>query len=248
MRPFLIGALCAGLIGCCPLPPTGVVQTCTSQGCVTRTAATTLIEPKRAPFRPQPAMKAKKVAIVAKPAVARPPDEAGPVQEKANSRTITEPEVTPPAQPSATPNSVPEKATTALGGKKETPAAGQPSDTSKPVLNNATTAVGGKTEGPATGQPSPTPDSVLKKARIAVAAKMENPASAEFGDMKRATLGQAFEVICGHVKGKKKSGESIGERPFLYLVKEDEAFIVGSNPDSMAAIAYRAHCTSPNSH
>jgi hypothetical protein len=81
---------------------------------------------------------------------------------------------------------------------------------------------------------------------------MENPTSAEFVDMKRATrentFGQSFEVICGHVKGKKKSGEATGERPFLYLVKEDEAFIVGSNPDSMAAIAYRAHCTSPNSH
>ena len=80
---------------------------------------------------------------------------------------------------------------------------------------------------------------------------MEDPASAEFVDMKRAidknTLGQPFEIICGRVKGKKKSGESTGERPFLYLVKEDEAFIVGANPDSMAAIAYRAHCTSANS-
>jgi hypothetical protein len=252
MRPFLIGALCAGLIGCCPLPPRGVVQTCTSQGCVTRTAATTLIEPKRAPFRPQPATKAKKVAIVTKPAVARPPDEAGPVQEKAASRTIKEPEATPPAQPSATPNPVPEKATTAKGETTENPATGQSSDTSEPVPNKATTAVGGKTQDPATGQSSETSDPVLKKARIAVAAKMENPASAEFVGMKRTTrentLGQAFEVICGHVKGKKKSGESTGERPFLYLVKEDEAFIVGSNPDSMAAIAYRAHCTSPNPH
>jgi hypothetical protein len=31
-------------------------------------------------------------------------------------------------------------------------------------------------------------------------------------------------------------------------VKEDEALIVGGNPDSMAAIAYRAHCSSPNPH
>ena len=81
---------------------------------------------------------------------------------------------------------------------------------------------------------------------------MENPASIEFVDIKRAmdrnTFGQSFEIICGHVKGKKKSGEAGGERPFLYLVKEDEAFIVGANPDSMAAIAYRAHCTSANSH
>jgi hypothetical protein len=174
------------------------------------------------------------------------------VEEKANSRTITEPEIKPSAQPSQTPNPVPENATTAIGGKAENPATGQPSDTSEPVLNKATSAVGGKTESPATAQSSETSDPVLKKARIAVAAKMENPASAEFVDMKRAkrenTLGQAFDVICGRVKGKKKSGEFTDERPFLYLVKEDEAFIVGSNPDSMAAIAYRAHCTSPNPH
>ena len=123
---------------------------------------------------------------------------------------------------------------------------------SEPVQNKQTTAIGPKLEGPATGQPSETPDPVLKKAKITVAAKMENPASAEFANLRRATrqntFGQSFEVICGHVKGKKKSGEATGERPFLYLVKEDEAFIVGSNPDSMAAIAYRAHCTSPNSH
>jgi hypothetical protein len=141
---------------------------------------------------------------------------------------------------------------TTIGGKTDGPRTGQPSETSDPVLNETTAAIGGKTEGPAIGQPSETSDPVLKRAKIIVAAKMENPASAEFADMKRVmrenTFGQSFEVICGHVKGKRKSGEATGERPFLYLVKEDEAFIVGGNPDSMAAIAYRAHCTSPNSH
>jgi hypothetical protein len=136
--------------------------------------------------------------------------------------------------------------------ESEVPPSAQPSATPVPAPNKATTTIGGKTEGPTTGQPSETSDPVLKKAKVTVAAKMENPASAEFVDMKWAmrenTFGQPLEVICGHVKGKKKSGEATGERPFLYLVKEDEAFIVGSNPDSMAAIAYRAHCTSPNSH
>jgi hypothetical protein len=196
-------------------------------------------------------MKAKKVAIAVKPAAARPSNEATAVEEKANSQTIKESEV-PPAPSSATPEPVPKSATTTTGGNTEGPATGQPSETSDPVRNKTTTTIGGKTEGPATGQPSETPDPVLKKAKITVAGKMENPASAEFVDMKRATrentFGQPFEVICGHVKGKKKSGEATGERPFLYLVKEDEAFIVGSNLDSMAAIAYRAHCTSPNSH
>jgi hypothetical protein len=194
-------------------------------------------------------MKAKKVATAAKPATAGRPNETGPVEE-ANSRTIVESEVPPPAQSSATPYPVPKSATTAIEGKTEGPATGQPYETTEPVLNKGTTAIGGKMEGPATGQPSETPDPVLKKAKITVAAKMENPASAEFVDMKRAmrenTFGQPFEVICGHVKGKKKSGEATGERPFLYLVKGEEAFIVASNPDSMAAIAYRAHCTTPN--
>ena len=194
-------------------------------------------------------MKAKKVATAAKPATAGRPNETGPVEE-ANSRTIVKSEVPPPAQSSATPYPVPKSATTAIEGKTEGPATGQPYETTEPVLNKGTTAIGGKMEGPATGQPSETPDPVLKKAKITVAAKMENPASAEFVDMKRAmrenTFGQPFEVICGHVKGKKKSGEATGERPFLYLVKQEEAFIVASNPDSMAAIAYRAHCTTPN--
>ena len=91
-----------------------------------------------------------------------------------------------------------------------------------------------RAEGPATDQPSETSDPVLKKAKIMVAAKMEDPTYAEFVDMKRAVkkfIGQSFEIICGHVKGKMKSGEATGERPFLYLVKEDEAFIVGGNPE-----------------
>jgi hypothetical protein len=128
------------------------------------------------------------------------------------------------------------------------PAPSAPPDS---VPKGATNTIGGKTEGPASDQPSETPDPVLKKAKITVAAEMENPASAEFLDMKRDTredkFGQPLDVICGHVRGKKKSGEATAELPFLYLVKEDEAFILGSNPGSMAAIAYRAHCTNSNS-
>jgi hypothetical protein len=91
-------------------------------------------------------------------------------------------------------------------------------------------------------------DPVLKKAKTTIAAKMEDPASAEFEGMQRAirknTFGQPVDTICGHVKGKKTSGEDTGERPFLYLVKDDEAYVVDDNPDSAAAIAYRNICTS----
>ena len=90
-------------------------------------------------------------------------------------------------------------------------------------------------------------ETVIKKAKITVAAKMEDPASVEFVDIKRAMNKNTFEIICGHIKGKRKSGEATGERPFLYLVKEDEAYIVDRGPDSMAAIVYRANCTSASS-
>jgi hypothetical protein len=99
-----------------------------------------------------------------------------------------------------------------------------------------------------TPQPAQLDDeTVIKKAKITVAAKMEDPASVEFVDIKRAMNKNTFEIICGHIKGKRKSGEATGERPFLYLVKEDEAYIVDRGPDSMAAIVYRANCTSASS-
>src|SRR5262245_5275415 len=120
MRTLLIGALCATLIGCaCPVPQQRVVETCTSQGCFSRIAATTPIElTEREPFRPAPKItmvKPKKAAIAAKPTAAKPPNEtdAADQEEKANSRTITEPATPPPSQP---PAADPKNATTAIGG------------------------------------------------------------------------------------------------------------------------------------
>jgi hypothetical protein len=230
MRTLLIAALCATLIGCaCPVPQSRVVETCTSQGCFSRIAATTPIELiEREPFRPAPkitTVKPKKAAIAAKPTAAKPRNETELVEEKANSRTITEPETPPPTQPPAA-DSGPKNATTAIGG--------------------------GKAEGPASDQPSETSDPILKKAKIAVAAKMEDPTSAEFVDMKRVmrknSFGQSFEAICGRVKGKKKLDNVTGERPFIYVVNGDDAYIVvDGNPDSLAAIVYRAHCLGANS-
>jgi hypothetical protein len=86
----------------------------------------------------------------------------------------------------------------------------------------------------------------LDKAKISVAAKMDDPASAEFGDMKRAIRknmwGRPVDTICGHVRGKNASGSDTGDRPFLYLVKEDDAYVVAGKADSAAAIAYRNIC------
>ena len=95
-------------------------------------------------------------------------------------------------------------------------------------------------------RPAETPDPVLERAKASIAAKMENPASAEFGDMDRAfrknTFGRATDTICGHVRGRNASGGNTGERPFLYLVKDDDAYVVDGKPDSAAAIAYRNIC------
>lgn len=89
-------------------------------------------------------------------------------------------------------------------------------------------------------------DPLLNKAKISVAAKMEDPTSVEFADMKRAirknTLGKPVDTICGHVRGKTVSGSDTGERPFLYLVKEDDAYVVAGKADAAAAIAYRNIC------
>jgi hypothetical protein len=100
-------------------------------------------------------------------------------------------------------------------------------------------------EAPASAQLGGEADTVSKKAKSTIAAKMEDP-SAEFSDMKRAvrknTLGKPIDTICGYVKGKSASGGDTRERPFLYLVQEDEAYIVDGSRDMTAATAYRNIC------
>lgn len=104
----------------------------------------------------------------------------------------------------------------------------------------------------APAQSSDGSDPVLKKAKTAVASKLEDPASAQFVDMKRAmrtdAVGQSVDTICGHVQGKTASGEATGERAFLYLVKDDVAFVDYGTTDSVAADAYRNVCTKADLH
>ena len=111
----------------------------------------------------------------------------------------------------------------------------------KPTVTEA------KVEAPPSGRPAETFDPAIIKAKIAIAAKLEDPTSAEFGEMKRAirknTLGKSVDTICGRVKGKKVSGEDTGDRPFLYLVKEDDAYVVDGPANSAAASAYRNICS-----
>jgi hypothetical protein len=108
------------------------------------------------------------------------------------------------------------------------------------------TMIAAKVEPPASGQTDATSDPVIIKAKTTIAAKLEDPASAEFGEMNRAvrknTLGQPVDTICGRVKGKKASGEDAGDRRFLYLVKDEDAYVVDGPASSAAATAYRNIC------
>jgi hypothetical protein len=112
--------------------------------------------------------------------------------------------------------------------------------------NAKPTKVAAIVERPASAPPAGTPDPVIVKAKATIAAKLEVPASAEFGEINRAVrknvLGQSVDTICGRVKGKKASGEDTGDRPFLYLVKDDEAYVVDGPAGSAAATAYRNIC------
>lgn len=60
--------------------------------------------------------------------------------------------------------------------------------------------------------------------------------------VRKNVRGESVDTICGRVKGKKASGEDTGDRPFLYLVKDDEAYVVDGSASLAAATAYRNIC------
>jgi hypothetical protein len=115
---------------------------------------------------------------------------------------------------------------------------------SAPQKVKATTVT--KVAAPSSAQLKGKPDPVISQAKIAIAAKMEDPVNVEFVEMKRAirknTLGVPIDTICGHVKGKTASGQDTGERPFIYMVKENDAYVVDDGGDLTASTAYRNIC------
>jgi len=154
-----------------------------------------------------------------------------------------------PAPASSKASSATTKGKPAVAAKTEAPSTAHVRDSSHLAAKEAKSSViEAKVEAPASGRPAETSDPVIIKAKTTIAAKLEDPASAEFGEMKRATrkntLGKSVDTICGRVKGKKASGEDTGDRPFLYLVTEDEAYVVDGPANSAAASAYRNICSS----
>lgn len=153
-----------------------------------------------------------------------------------------------PAPVSSKTNSATTRVKPAVAAKTEEPSTEHVRDRSHLAAKEAKSSViEAKVEAPASGRPAETSDPVIIKAKATIAAKLEDPASAEFSEMKRAirknTFGKPVDTICGHVKGKKVSGEDTKDRPFLYLVKEDDAYVVDGPEGSAAASAYRNICS-----
>jgi hypothetical protein len=117
----------------------------------------------------------------------------------------------------------------------------QPDDTSNASINANSTAAA-KTGTAQSSQLDDKLDPVINKAMPTIAAKMENSVSVELVEMKRAeknAAGKSVDTICGYVRGKTASGADTGERPFLYLVQENQAYIGGYD---MATSPYHNLC------
>jgi hypothetical protein len=122
----------------------------------------------------------------------------------------------------------------------------RPGDGSGSATKKTKPAGGTKAVGSSSTQLGDKSDPVTIEAKIAIASKMEDPASVEFVEMKRAMrknmLGDSIDTICGYVKGKTTSGEDTGERPFIYIVKEKDAFVVDDSGDLIAVTTYGNIC------
>ncbi|SFJ44632.1 hypothetical protein [Bradyrhizobium sp. Gha] len=149
-------------------------------------------------------------------------------------------EATPAAMAPAPAIAKSNSAASVKSGKRSSPKKGGSADLAKAASPRTRISV------PASERPAEISDPVLDKAKVTISATMETPGSAEFTDMKRAvrknTLGRPVDTICGRVKRKSVSGDETAERQFLYLVKEDEAYVVDGKSGSAASTAYRNIC------
>jgi hypothetical protein len=224
MRPFIISALAATLIGC-----TWVAPKQTQQASLMGYGAASALQ-----MDPNSVAKPKR-AIAAKKEGRRHRRKTITTHTKSAKSNIV-PNVSSSVQLNDKSNaSINAKSTVAA--KTETPQPPQPDSTS-----NANSTAAAKTETAQSSQLDDKLDPVIKKAMPTIAAKMENLASVELVEMKRAeknASGKSIHTICGYVRGKTASGADTGERPFLYLVQENEAYIGGYN---MATSPYHNLC------
>ena len=223
MRPFIISALAATLIGCTGVAPKQTQQT-SLMGYGVASALQMDLKTKR--------------AIATKKSAHRHGSKE--VSRTKNAKSNTVPNVASSVQPHDKSNTL-INGQSSVAAKTETAQSSQPAGTSNVSINPESTAIA-KTEIPRSSQLDDKLDSVLKKAMPRIAAKMENSVSVELVEMKRAeknAAGKSVDTICGYVRGKTASGAVTGERPFLYLVQENEAYIGGYN---MATSPYHNLC------
>jgi hypothetical protein len=217
--------------------------------CFDRTVASQPIELKPASFKANSATTKAKLAVkMEKPSSNNDRDKHHLATKKPKS-TLAAAKVEPPAsvQPAQPSDPVVTIATTESAAKMEKPSSDDERDKAYLATTKAkSTVIAAKVEPAALGHSAEPSDPVIIRANTAIAARLEVPASAEFGEMKRAfrknTFGKSVDTICGRVKGKKASGEDTGDKPFLYLIAEDDAYVVDGPPGSAAASAYRNIC------
>ena len=239
MRTPFVCALAATVVGCsCYAPPQASLDACMASGlaCLDRSSLSQTIEPE--PGALDAGLSAPKIRSKIAARTEKPP--SAHARHKTDLAMTTTKSATPAVEPPAVKVEPPAVKVEPATAKVE-PAAAKVGPAAAKVEPPAA-----KVEPAAAGRPAETSDQVIARAKTTIAAKLDDPRSAEFGEMKRATrtntLGKSVDTICGYVKGKKASGESTGDRPFLYLVKDDEAYVVDGPATSIAATAYRNIC------
>ena len=211
MRPLIISALAATLTGCTWFAPQQAPQASLYSITDAPLADSNTGEAEKAiraeticpPHRKKPASGTKITKVSAQKM-----DASSRVQSEDKSRTS---------------NNTQSTVTT----RTDTQQAARPVDKSGTSIN-AQSTVAARTDTQQTAQPVDKSDHVFNKAISAIAAKMQNSASVELVEMKRAekiAFGKSIDTICGYVRGKSASGLDAGDRPFLYLVQEDQAYI-----------------------
>src|SRR5499426_596719 len=216
MRALIVGALAAGLASCTPAMPYSSLQ------CYDGAAAGSRFD------APPTASRVDRLARSARTSAAKPGNSSSTEFRNRAGTDTARMQPGDEADPLAGPAGIiavdPESGTKAQTAAK-----------------TARSKVAAKAAAPASVQREDDP--VVKKAKATVAAKLGDPASVEFGEMKRAfrpdTSGKSVDTICGYVKASR--GDS-AERPFLYLVQDDEAYVFDGSSDMKAVAAYRSVC------
>src|ERR1700720_2660214 len=227
MRPFIMSALAASLIGCTWVAPKEPQQA----SLMGYGGATT-------PQMDSKTVAKSKRASAAKKTGGRHRRKATTPTKIAKSDTVSN--VSSSVQPNDKSNNL-SNAKSPVAAKPETAQSSQPDSTSNVSTNAKSTAIA-KTENPQSTQLDEKLDPVLKKAMPTIAARMENSVSVELVEMKRAektAAGKSIDTICGYVRGKTAAGAGTAERQFLYLVQENEAYVGGYN---MAISPYHDLC------